>query len=257
MAFTDAQLAAALQAYLWVFTRTGAAMMVAPVLGSGRTPMRIRLVLALLVSLLLTPLLPAFTPPPVWSADWFLQIAWQVLIGVACGLLLRLCFEAVMLAGVMVANVMGLGFAQMADPVNGGGAPAVGPFLVTLATLLFLVQDGHLHFISWLAAGLQALPPGGAGPGLALNAEVLAAGSRMFEGALRIALPAVLALLLANLAVGVMSRAAPSLNLTSVGLPVSLLIGLLLLQLTVSVMPGVFEDLLLQTQQALQRITHD
>jgi flagellar biosynthesis protein FliR len=244
MRLTDAQLLSWLQEYLWVFTRIGAALMVAPVFGSGQTPLRVRLMLALVLTLLLTPLLAPAAPLPLWSADWFLQIGQQVLIGIAMGLVLRLCFEAVMLAGSLIANSMGLGFAQLADPVNGTSAPVVGVFMTVFATLLFLALGGHILLIELLATSLRTLPPGGAGLGAADLHALALAGAQIFSGALRVALPAVIALLLANLAFGVISRAAPSLNLISVGMPVSLLVGLLMLYASLPSLQAVFTDLL-------------
>jgi flagellar biosynthesis protein FliR len=150
----------------------------------------------------------------------------------------------VMLAGSLIANSMGLGFAQLADPVNGTSAPVVGVFMTVFATLLRLARGGHILLIELLATSLRTLPPGGAGLGAADLHALALAGAQIFSGALRVALPAVIALLLANLAFGVISRAAPSLNLISVGMPVSLLVGLLMLYASLPSLQAVFTDLL-------------
>jgi flagellar biosynthesis protein FliR len=243
MRLTDAQLLSWLQDYIWVFTRIGAALMVAPVFGSGQTPMRVRLMLVLALTVLLAPMLEAQPALELWSGAWFRVLATQLLIGVAMGLIMRLCFEAVMLAGTLIANSMGLGFAQLADPINGTSAPVVGVMLTVLATLLFLALGGHLMLIELLARSFHSLPPGDHPDALQMR-ELALAGAQMFSGAVRIALPAVIALLLANLAFGVISRAAPSLNLISVGMPVSLLVGLLLLYASLPSLQAVFNDLL-------------
>lgn len=255
MRFTDAQLIEWLQAYVWVFTRVGAALMVAPVFGGGQTPMRVRLLLTLALTLLLTPLTPALPAPAVWSAQWFLQLSQQFAIGVAMGFVLRICFEAVALAGTLVSNGMGLGFAQMADPVNGTSAPVVSNFFTVIATLIFLALDGHLVFIQLLADSLRSLPPGGAGLSAVSSQQIALAGLQLFAGAVQIALPATIALLLANMAFGVMSRAAPTLNLQSVGLPLSLVIGLLLLQASLPSLQMVFTQLLDSSWSLIREVT--
>ena len=255
MQVSDAQLMGWMQSYLWVFTRLGAAFMVAPLLGAGRTPLRIRLTLTLALTALITPTLPAMETLPAWSAAWWAQAGQQIMIGVAIGLCLRLCFEAVMIAGSLIANSMGLGFAQLADPVNGSSTPVVGQFLNIFAVLLFLSLNGHLALIRLLTDSLHTLPPGGAGLGRAGAYELALAGLQMFSGAVQIALPATVALLLANLAFGVMSRAAPTLNLMSVGMPVSLLVGLLLLQATLPALQTAFSQLLLDSWTRIAGLT--
>lgn len=227
MVFTDAQLADWLHLYLSCFTRLGAALMVAPLIGT-HAPMRARLLLTVLLTLLIAPLLPPQPAPDLASAAWLAHLVREFLVGIALGFALRLCFEAVMLAGELIANSMGLGFAQMADPVR-GTSPVVGQFLFVLAALSFLALGGHLLFIELLA---QSFAWQGAPDWPAL---VLWAG-RLFSGALSMALPALMGLLLVNLMFGVISRAAPTLNLMAVGFPLALAAGLVLLALSV---PGV------------------
>lgn len=256
MRFTDAQLLGWLQGYFWVFTRLGAALMVAPVFGGGQTPMRVRLVLVLALTLMLAPQAPPAPELAMWSSGWFLTLSQQMMIGVAIGLLLRLCFEAVLMAGTLISNGMGLGFAQLADPVNGGSTPVLGQFMTVLATLFFLALNGHLMLIQLLADSLRTLPPGTTGLGAASAQQISLAALSLFSGAVQIALPATIALLLANMAFGVMSRAAPTLNLTAVGLPVSLVIGLLLLQSTLPTLQDVFSRLLEKTWIDIGALIH-
>ena len=123
---------------------------------------------------------------------------------------------------------MGLSFAFNVDPLRGSSTPALGQLYIILATLTFLALDGHLALIE--AAGRTASRAAGrhdrARPAKACGRSSLW-GGQLFAGALAVALPGVTALLIVNLAFGVMSRAAPSLNLFAVGFPVSLVVGLL------------------------------
>ena len=244
MHLTDADLFSWLQQYFWTFARIGGVFMSAPVLGGRLVPARIRLILALVLTLMLAPLTSPAPALELFSAAWFLTLLQQLLIGVAIGFVLQIAFEAVMLGGEMIAYSMGLSFAQVNDPVRNTAAPLTGQFLIIVASLLFLAGGGHLLLVRLIADSLQSLPPGTAGIGAEGFGAIARFGGEIFAGGLRIALPAVIALLLVNLAFGVMSRASPALNVQSVGFPLSLLAGLWLLQLSLPNLQVVFADVL-------------
>jgi flagellar biosynthetic protein FliR len=121
---------------------------------------------------------------------------------------------------------MGLSFAFNVDPSRGASTAALGQFYLLLTTMTFVVLDGHLALIEALIAGFQALPPGQGGLGRDGLWAIGSFASTMFSGALAVALPGMTALLVVNLAFGVMSRAAPTLNLFGVGFPIILVFGL-------------------------------
>ncbi|AXQ28200.1 flagellar biosynthetic protein FliR [Solimonas sp. K1W22B-7] len=229
MEITQAQLDSWLLQFFLPFARIAGLLMVAPVFGTRGVPAMMRLLLALMICLLIAPLLPAPAPLKPFGATWFLAVAQQVGLGVAMGFVLQLVFEGIMMGGELISYSMGLSFAQMADPIRGSSSPVVGKFLLTLAMLMFLAMNGHLVALEMLAESFHTMPPGPTG----LDAERCRAlallGSQIFSGGLRLALPVMVALLTVNLAFGIMSRAAPSLNLMSVGFPASLIAGLLLL----------------------------
>jgi len=212
----------------WPFVRIGSCFMVAPAFGASTVPVRIRIVLAGAVALLVAPLvsIPAVTP---LSAAGVAITVQQVIIGVALGFSLQILFEAVSMGGEVLANSMGLSLAFNLDPMNGASTPALGQLYTILITLLFLVLGGHLALIRVLVDGFHTLPVGANGLGPAGLWSLVAWGSQLFSGALAVSLPGVTALLIANLAFGVVSRAAPTLNIFSVGLPVALVLGLIVL----------------------------
>ena len=146
--------------------------------------------------------------------------AQQVVIGVAMGFALQLMFDALTLGGQLLANGMGLGFAFTIDPLRGVEHAGARAAVLLLGTLTFLALDGHIALIETLVGKLSR-PAGRARRASSPQAlQPLANwGSTMFLGALRIALPGMTALLVINLAFGVISRAAPALNLFAVGLP--------------------------------------
>jgi flagellar biosynthesis protein FliR len=244
VAVTEPQLLAWLEAFLWPLFRVGAMLMVAPVFGMTGVPARVRVLLALALTAVLAPLLPAPPPAPVFGAAWLAILAQQLLIGATLGFLLRAVFEAVVLGGELISLSMGLSFAQLADPLRGVQTPVLSQFFLVLSTLIFLALDGHLTLIALTARSFELLPVGGAGL-TAVDARAVAGlGSTLFLGGVQIALPAMTALLLVNLSFGVMARAAPSLNLLAVGFPVALLFGFAIVLLALPTLGAVLERLL-------------
>ena len=215
-----------LGALFWPFVRIGACLMVAPVFGASYVPRRLRLILAIAITVPTAALLPQASTVPLLSLAGALITVQQLLIGVAMGFALQLVFDALTLGGQLLANGMGLGFAFNLDPLRGVSTPALGQLYVVLGTLTFLALDGHLALITTLADSFKGLPVGPQGLDPARLRSLADWGTELFGGALRVALPGVTALLVINLAFGVMSRAAPALNLFAVGLPVTLIFGL-------------------------------
>ena len=207
------------------FARIGACLMVAPLFGARFVPARTRIVLAVAITALVVPLLPAPAIAP-FSGEGFVVVAQQLLIGVALGFALQVVFDALGLAGQLLANSMGLSFAFNVDPLRGSSTAALGQLYIILATLVFLALGGHLALIQVLVDGFKPMPIGAGLPREALW-SIVAWGGTLFSGAISIALPGVTALLIVNLGFGVISRAAPSLNLFAVGFPISLVVGLL------------------------------
>jgi flagellar biosynthesis protein FliR len=251
---TSTQLNGWLAGLFWPFVRIGACFMVAPAFGAVSVPPRVRIVLAGAVALLVAPLVqvPDITP---LSAAGVLITVQQVIIGAALGFSLQILFEAVSLGGELLANSMGLSLAFNLDPQNGASTPTVGQLYTVLVTLLFLVLNGHLALIRTLVDGFQTLPIGTTGLGAAGLWSVVNWGSQLFAGALAVALPGVTALLIANLAFGVVSRAAPTLNIFSVGLPISLVFGLVAILVSLPTLESSFIRLLTAALDFLRRLS--
>jgi len=223
---TTGQLEAYVAQGFFPFARIGACLMVAPMFGARFVPTRSRVVLAAAITALVIPLVP---PPAIapFSPQGFIVVAQQLLIGVAMGFALQVVFDALGLAGQLLANSMGLSFAFNVDPLRGSSTAALGQLYIILATLTFLALGGHLALLEVLVNGFTTLPVGTTGLGREGLWSMVLWGGQLFAGALMIALPGVTALLIVNLAFGVVSRAAPTLNLFAVGFPISLVVGLL------------------------------
>lgn len=232
MLISDSQIATWISAGWLPFVRISAAMMAAPLFSHRAIPRQLRLGVALMVAMLLMPWQPAMSTFNPLSLQGLLLTANELILGICMGFMLQLVFEAVMFAGQFVATGMGLGFASVIDQQQGISVAVMGQFFMLLTMLLFLTMNGHLAFIKLLADSFVAWPVGSAVVQPDTFGVLLTAIGGMLRNALGIALPAVVALLVVQIAMGVMSRAAPSLNLFSVGFPVTLMLGLLVVERT-------------------------
>ena len=224
-------------AFMWPFLRIGAMFSAAPVFGARMVPVRVRIALALVMSLMMAPIVAGdIVPVAPFSAQGLMISAQQILIGLAMGFTLQLVFAAIIVAAQSIAMSMGLGFATAVDPQNGVQVPVVAQYYLTLATLLFLALNGHLLLVQMLVDSFASLPVGAAGLDRTDFWALASWGGRMFAGAVAIALTAMASLLLVNLAFGVMSRAAPQLNIFGVGFPVMMVMGFIIIMLS---LPGI------------------
>lgn len=245
MSFTDTQLINLVTSYFWPFARIAAFVAVVPVFGARVVPARIRLLVAIALTMVIVPILP----PPLAAIDplgidGLLTTAAQVMIGLAMGFAMKLIFSAIETGGHMMAQTMGLGFAQMNDPANGVTVPVVSQFYIIMATLLFLALNGHLVMIDVLAESFSMLPVSTQGVSHDGMWVLITWSSWIFTGAVLMSLPVVVALLLVNVAFGVMMRAAPQLNVFAVGFPLTLTFGFIFMLASLPVFLPQFSNLL-------------
>jgi flagellar biosynthesis protein FliR len=218
-----------LSGLLWALGRVGGFCMIAPIFNATVMPARIRVALIVVLTLVLSPLAP--TQTDLFSATGAATMVTQILIGGSIGFVLQLIFQAVSYGGVLIGQSMGLGFAEMVSPTSNTSSPVLGQYYLVMVSLLFLAMDGHLQVISLLADSFRSLPPGATGLDEKSLWSVVMAGGDLFKGALRVALPAMTALLLVNIGFAATSRASPSMNLFAVGFPISICMGFIALWL--------------------------
>lgn len=229
MELTTAQIGVWVGSFAWPWLRVSAMLMAAPIFGNMQIPVRVRILLGLALAIALMPAVGPVPQVDLLSIQALMIAVQEVLIGVLMGMVLAAAFQTVSIAGESISLTMGLGFATMVDPQSGVSMPVISQFLLIMATLLFLAIGGHLMLIELLADSFRMIPPGGEGLVRHDFLAVAAFGSRMFAGAVLIALPAVVVLLVVQLAMGVMTRAAPQMNIFSVGFPLTILLGFLTL----------------------------
>lgn len=228
---TSAQLEVWLATLIYPLVRILAFISSSPVLGNKQVPKRVKVGLSVLLALIIAPTLPVMPEVSVGSPQGALIIIQQILIGVAMGFTLRVIFTAFEMAGELAGLQMGLGFASFYDPLNSSYSPIVARWLGMVIALAFLAMNAHLYMLSALAESFTALPIGNALPH---EAHYLAAswGASIFLFGLQISMPVVAALLITNVALGILTRAAPQLNLFAVGFPITLTIGFVVLALS-------------------------
>lgn len=203
--------------------------MVVPIFGNQLIPARVRLLLTVATSFALVPILGGAPHISTWHLGMVLDVAVQGLMGVGLGFATIIFFHLFVIAGQFIGMQMGLGFAAMVDPGNGVQVTVWSQFFLMLVTLSFLALNGHLVLLEILVQGYQNYPVGSAFESTNFYRYLSGLGGWMFLGGALLALPAVVSLLIVNLAFGVMNRSAPQLNVFSLGFPFSLLFGLIII----------------------------
>jgi flagellar biosynthetic protein FliR len=212
--------------HFWPFFRLASFMMVIPFIGTQLVPARVRLGLALLITVLVVPMIPAVPRVDAFSANAVVITLQQILIGVGMGFALTALFQLFVVAGQMIAMQMGLGFASMVDPANGVNVPVLAQIYSITITLLYLAMNGHLVAFDVFIESFYTLPIGLEGLGQAGVWSLAHRISWMFVSAMLLALPAVTAVFIVNISFGVMTRAAPQMNIFALGFPIGLIFGL-------------------------------
>lgn len=227
--------------YFLPLTRLSAFFLAAPIFSVRVVSTRIRLVLALAVTVLIVPILPPTPIIATLSLSSAVVVAQQLLIGVALGFTFQIVFQLFVLAGQYIAMKLGLGFASMNDPSNGVNVTIVSQFYLLTTTLLFISINGHLVLIQILVESFTAIPIGENGISTSNLYRIVELGGWMFGSALVISLPVLTALLVVNSAFGVMSRSAPQMNIFAVGFPITLIFGLMIMWVGFSAFLSSFE----------------
>ncbi len=228
---SGAQIEQWLAAFFYPLVRILALVASAPVLGHTGVPLRIKVGLGVLITIAIAPTLPvpAYT---LASPAGILLIASQILVGIAMGFALRLVVSAIELAGELIGTQMGLNFAGFFDPQTASQGTPIGAWLGLLGTLLLLCANGHLIILGALADSFRVIPIQPDAIGLTNWKKLILFGAELFRIGLFVALPVLGAMLVCNIALGVLARVAPQLNILAVGFPVTILVGFTMLLAT-------------------------
>jgi flagellar biosynthetic protein FliR len=243
-----------LWALVFTMVRIGAAFLAAPVFGAVAVPVQVRIILSAAIGILTLNVMTVQPPAEIFSLTTFLSIGAEALIGLALGFVLQIAFAAPLVAAETIGISMGIGFAAAVDPQNGQQSPALGNFLSVLLTLLFLSVDGHLILVDLIVRSYQVMPPGASWLAAERLRDIAMFGGYTFAAGLLLALPVGFLLLCMNVVVGMLSRSAPSLNLFAVGLPASLLVGVVALFVALPAMGDYMQVIVREGLDATQNL---
>lgn len=254
LSVTTAQLNAWIALFIFPLVRVLGLLSAAPIFSNATIPRRVRLILGLIISFAIAPALPPLPNIAVGSWISLVILTEQYLIGLLMGMTLRIVFAAIDLAGELIGLQMGLSFAVFYDPMSSGQTPVITEFLSLFASLVFLAMDGHLVVLAALAQSFQLLPVTPEPFAIKGLEGFLSWAGTLFSAGILLSLPLVAALLIANLALGVLTRMAPTLNLFAIGFPVTLTAGFVVLMLSLPYMGGALERLYSQGFSALEKV---
>ena len=225
----------------WPVLRVGGFVLAAPTLSETVIPPRIKIVMSLALAFLIAPMVRVPAALSIFSAAGLLAAVQELLIGIAIGMVVQLAFEALIFAGQTISMTMGLGFATLVDPQHGANTTVLGQMFLIFGMLTYLAINGHLVLLGALSESFRGLPIGTGHIDGNFLLSVAVWGARVFESGLLIALPAMIALVIVNLALGVVTRTAPQLNLFGIGFTITLLCGFFVLIVGIDgIMAGVY-----------------
>ncbi len=227
MELLAADVVARFYTFLWPMLRISALMVTAPVFALRAFNVRFRVLLAIVLAWMVYPMHTWPVIDPV-SAAGLKEIINQLAIGAIAGLILQMVVAAMVVGGQAIATSMGLSMANLMDP-NMGNVPVISQFLIVLGSLIFVGMGGHVILLGMIVESFHTLPIGTSIFSPESMGLLLRWSSMMFLGAVLMSLPVMVALLFVNIGVGVITRAAPSLNIFSVGFPASVAVGFIVL----------------------------
>ncbi len=223
----------AIPTFLLVLFRVSAFFITINIFGGRNIPMRVRISLAVAISLVVYSVLPATAKLNFLSVSMFYLVIKQVLIGVAAGFVFNIVFEIFIVGGQLVAMQSGLGYATVVNPQS-SPVTMISQIYWIAVLLIFFELNGHLMIIKMLANSFTVIPITQSANYSVHYESLIKFSSILFSGAVSIALPAIISLLIVNLTFAIMTRAAPQLNIFSIGFPITLIMGIFIVYLTFS-----------------------
>lgn len=251
MTFTEAQLTSLLASVFWPLVRISSLFLAMPLLNNTQIPVKVKILLAASITFLVAPVLEQPPVVDVFSAEAVLILFQQIAIGVLMGFTLQFAFGSLALAGEAIGYSMKLGMAKMADPINGVQVPIVTTLYFTLALLVVLALDIHLVMIQLVVDSFTVFPVAVDGISRGTLWEVIGWGTRMYELGVLMSLPILGSILLLDISLGVVQRAAPQMHIFAVGFPITLIAGLVLIWLTI---PSIFDLFVKEIEELLMFI---
>lgn len=232
----SAELQLWIASFLWPLTRILGLIAAAPLFGNISVPMRVKVMLGVMLALIIAPGVPQVPAMDPMSMTGFLILAQQFVIGTAMGFTVRVVFAAMEMAGELCGLTMGLGFATFFDPQTRGRSPAISQYLALLTLMVYLAGNLHLVLLATLADSFNTMPITTELVGGGVFRQLVSWSGSIFSSGVQLALPIVAALLITNIALGILTRAAPQLNLFGIGFPITISVGFIMIALALPYM---------------------
>ena len=251
---TSIEMNAWIAGLLWPLTRILGLITAAPLFGNASVPTTVKIALGVLLASIIAPAIPALPAADPLSMAGLLILVQELLIGVAMGFAIRLVFAAIEMAGEICSLTMGLGFASFFDPLTKGRSSAVSQFLALIATMAFLAANAHLVLLEALAESFITMPISATPISSSAEWEMAKWGGLIFSAGLHLSLPIVAALLITQVALGILTRAAPQLNIFGIGFPITLGVGMLVIVMVLPYLGNPFQVLFNQGIETARRV---
>ncbi|NHZ65759.1 flagellar biosynthetic protein FliR [Massilia genomosp. 1] len=251
---TSIEMNAWIAGLLWPLTRILGLITAAPLFGNASVPVPVKIALGVLLASIIAPAIPALPAADPLSMAGLLILVQELLIGVAMGFAIRLVFAAIEMAGEICSLTMGLGFASFFDPLTKGRSSAVSQFLALIATMAFLAANAHLVLLEALAESFITMPISATPMSSSAEWEMAKWGGLIFSAGLHLSLPIVAALLITQVALGILTRAAPQLNIFGIGFPITLGVGMLVIVMVLPYLGNPFQVLFNQGIETARRV---
>jgi flagellar biosynthetic protein FliR len=254
VSFSSNELFSLIAAFLWPLTRILGFIAIAPPFGNNSVPVQIKIGLGFLMAMIVAPTLEPLSNVDMLSITGILVLIQQFIIGLAMGFMVRIIFAGVEMAGEIAGLTMGFGFATFFDPQTKGRSSAINQFLVILTTLLFLSLNVHLALFEAIINSFKTIPISTSlSMGFSLKTIVIW-GEEIFKIGVLLSLPIVAALLITNIALGILTRAAPQINLFGIGFPITIGVGFLMIMMILPYLIPPLENIFQHTLDSINSL---
>ena len=213
--------------FLLMLTRCSGIFLIAPFFGSLNIPIMVRAATAFMFAVVLFPVVDGLGPvdAPTSVLMYTVAVLKELFIGWLIGFVAYVCFSAIHMAGKVMDMQVGFAVVNVMDPTSGQQIPLIGSFLYNLGIIVFLVTNGHHMIITALAESFRVVPLLTMQPNLSLTMIMVNFTNGIFVTGMKIAMPVTFAILLVNVALGILARTMPQMNIFVVGIPLQLMVG--------------------------------
>lgn len=216
--------------FLLILVRISGIFMMMPIFSSHNIPKHVKISFALIITYILFPLVfNNTTAIPEQFLPFLFIVIGELIVGLILGFVSSLIFSAIQMAGQLLDTQIGFGIINIIDPLSGQQAPLIGNFKYILALIIFLSTNGHHVLLSALFASFKLIPITGVVVNVAIAKFIVDIIGGMFILALKISLPIIVSLILTDMALGILARTMPQMNIFVVGVPGKIIIGLFVL----------------------------